>query len=168
VFAAQVIGVGNACRGDDGIGPLVVGRLLERELPPGVCVSTHDGETMSLLAAWEDSDTIIVIDAVDCGAPPGTVVCLDGEDVRPTSGLLAGSSHALGVAHAILLARALGRSPKTLIVFGVQGEQFALSSDLSPSVRGAVETLADRVIALLDDLINPRLEPATLTIRAEG
>jgi hydrogenase maturation protease len=123
---------------------------------------------MSLLAAWEDSDTIIVIDAVDCGAPPGTVLCLDGSEIRPASGLLGGSSHDLGVAQAVLLARALGRSPKTLIVFGVQGERFTLSYGLSPSVRGIVATLADRVIALLDELLNPGLEPASLTIRAQG
>jgi hydrogenase maturation protease len=152
VCAVQVIGVGNEYRGDDGIGPVVVGCLSERELPPQVHVCSHDGEPMSLVASWEISDIIILIDAVDCGAPPGTIFRLDGEKIRPASGLVAGSSHDLGVAQAISLARALGRLPRTLIVFGVQGEQFTLNSSLSPSVREVVETLANQVVAFLDEV----------------
>lgn len=164
MFAAEVIGVGNEYRGDDGVGPAVVRRLLDWGLPPGFCVRSHNGEAMSLLASWEDSDTIIVIDAVDYGALPGTIVRLKGEEVRPVSGLLAGSSHGLGVAEAILLARALGRLPKTLIIFGVQGEQFTMGKGMSPCVRGAVDEVANRVIAVLDEVRHLSSETRAVTM----
>ena len=164
MFAAEVIGVGNEYRGDDGVGPAVVRRLLSWELPPGVCARAHDGDTMSLVASWEGFHSVIVIDAVDCGALPGTIVRLDGEKVQPVSGLLAGSSHGLGVAEAILLAGALGRLPKTLIIFGVQGEQFTMGKGLSPCVRGAVDEVANRVIAVLDEMRHLSSETRAVTM----
>jgi hydrogenase maturation protease len=59
--------------------------------------------------------------------------------------LLATSSHAFGVEHAVELSRALGTLPPTLIVYAVEGEDFETGHDLSPAVADVVPGVAEWV-----------------------
>jgi hydrogenase maturation protease len=52
------------------------------------------------------------------------------------------STHALGVAEAIELARALGRLPARLEVYAIEGARFTAGAGLSPAVEQAVGKLA--------------------------
>ena len=58
-----------------------------------------------------------------------------------------GSTHALGVAEAIELGRALGRLPRRLLVFGIEGGSFDAGAGLSPEVERAVGQLTDELRA---------------------
>jgi hydrogenase maturation protease len=66
------------------------------------------------------------------------------EDALPP-GLSLSSTHALGVAEAVGLARALGCLPGRLIAYAVEGENFAPGAGVSPAVAAAVEEVATRV-----------------------
>lgn len=146
-----VIGVGNAFRSDDGVGWAVVDRLRARAqrhpLPPETLVSSCDGEPARLLSLWENAGAAIVIDAARAGAPARTGLVsrfrLDGPLPRAEPG--ATSSHGLGLAAAVELARVLQRLPPRLIVYAVEGGQFGLGNGLSAAVRAAVEPTAWRV-----------------------
>ena len=71
-----VAGVGNVLRGDDGFGPAVVERLTS--LPDGVdVVETGIGGVALLQELMAGCDGLILVDAVDQGAPPGTVFALE-------------------------------------------------------------------------------------------
>jgi hydrogenase maturation protease len=59
------------------------------------------------------------------------------------------SSHGLGVASAIEMARALGTLPRQVVVYAIEGERFGLGEDLSPRVAAAVSQLVDRVLGEL-------------------
>jgi hydrogenase maturation protease len=59
------------------------------------------------------------------------------------------SSHALGVAETVELARSLGRLPRCLLAYFVEGEQFETGTPLSPVIAAAVEDVAERVLAEL-------------------
>jgi hydrogenase maturation protease len=134
-----VIGVGSAARGDDAAGLLVARRLGGRE---------HEGDPLALLDAWEDAATAVVIDAVSSGAAPGTVHRFEAGDAALPARLRSSTStHAVGLAEAIELARALDRLPPRLIVYGIEGERFTTGADLSPAVAAAVEVVAAAVIA---------------------
>jgi hydrogenase maturation protease len=129
-----VIGLGNAFRGDDGAG-LAVARGLGGD--PRVIV--HEGEPIDLLDAWEGADEAIVVDAARSGAAPGTVHRLDG--LAAPAGL-GGSTHLLGLADTLALARALGRAPARVTVYAIEGERFDAGEALSPAVAAAVERVA--------------------------
>jgi hydrogenase maturation protease len=134
-----VIGVGNAARGDDAAGLVVARRLGGRE---------HEGDPLALLDAWEGAATAVVIDAVSSGAAPGTVHRFEvGDAALPARLRSSTSTHAVGLAEAIELARALDRLPPRLIVYGIEGERFTAGADLSPAVAAAVELVAAAVIA---------------------
>ncbi|MFJ9535946.1 hydrogenase maturation protease [Streptomyces sp. NPDC101225] len=144
-----VIGVGNEFRRDDGVGWAVLARLRERAarapLPPGSVHATCDGDPGRLIGLWEDADLAVVVDAAH--AHPGTPgrvhrLELDGGLLAQSSTT---SSHGLGLGEAVELARALGRLPRRLVVYAVEGADSSLGTGLSPAVAAAVEPLARAV-----------------------
>jgi hydrogenase maturation protease len=139
-----VIGVGNRWREDDGAG-LVVAQRLTGAVPESVEVLEHEGEPTSLVEAWEGADAVWLVDAVSSGAPPGTVYRLDaGDDALPAR-LFRASTHHVGLAETVELARTLGRLPARTIVFGIEGARFRAGEGLTPEVAAAVARVADAV-----------------------
>jgi len=138
-----VIGVGNDRRGDDAAGLEVV-RRLRAHASDGVRIVECADDPLGIIDAWEGADDAIVIDAVRSGAPPGTLHVLEGAQLKGQSLKLRGSmsTHAFGVVDAIELARALGRLPERVRIYGIEGESFVMGSGLSPAVARAVERLA--------------------------
>lgn len=142
-----MIGVGNPLRGDDAAG-LAVAASLRKRLPAGVMVVEQAGEAVSLAASWDGFERLVIVDAVRSGAPPGTIHRLDASRPLP-AGFGSLSSHGLGVASAIELARALGSLPREVIVYGIEGESFELDRGLSAQVAAAATALADRILSEL-------------------
>lgn len=142
-----VIGVGNPLRGDDAVG-LRVAASLRKRLPPWVTVMEATGEVVSLASCWEGLGRLVIVDAARSGAAPGTVHRFDARRPLPAHfGSL--SSHGLGVASAIEMARALGTLPREAVVYAIEGERFGLGEDLSPRAAAAVSLLVDRVLGEL-------------------
>ncbi len=154
-----VIGVGNPWRGDDGVGAAVArevaARLGRRDPRPEVEVVEVDGEPARLVELWADRDLAVVVDAVVSGAAPGTVLRGDathrgGPDLGPApTRSRVGGSHAVGIADAVALGRALGRLPARLVAVGVEAAGFGHVADLAldPRVAAAVPDAADLVVA---------------------
>lgn len=140
-----VIGIGNTDRGDDAAGIRVV-EAIERRALPGVRSAKLRGDLLALLDAWEGADHVVLVDAMRSGAEPGAVLRLD-VSAEPAGAELGGfvSSHALGLADAIELARGLGRLPPRLVVFGIEARAFGRGEELSSAVASAVATTADRI-----------------------
>lgn len=138
-----LIGVGNAFRGDDGVGVAVARRVADRgEIDVVTC---HD-EPSRLLDAWAGADLALVVDAVASGAEAGTVHRFDATERPLPAAVFRGSTHAFGVGDAIEVGRALGRLPGRLLVYGVEGASFTTGDRLSPPVAAAVERLADELL----------------------
>ena len=136
-----VIGVGNELRGDDAVGLAVV-RALSGSVPEGVAVVECEGEPVSLLSAWEGHDRAFVVDATRSNAEPGTIRRLVAQD-GPLPPALAGSStHLLGLADAIELARALDRLPAATVVYGIEGASFDTGAGLSEPVAASAARVA--------------------------
>jgi hydrogenase maturation protease len=136
-----ILGCGNPCRSDDAAGLLVARRL--REL--GIQAHELGGEGLELMEAWNGWEDVIVVDAVLSGSPPGTITTWDARTCPLPTGLFRCSTHALGVAEGIELARALDRLPCKLIVVGIEGIRFDHGESLSTEVAEAVERLAQHI-----------------------
>lgn len=146
--AVRVVGLGNRDRGDDGVGREVAARLKDRQ-PDGVRVLEHTGEVSGLLASMEGAEAVYLVDAAVSGADPGTIQRLDASETAlpPLKG--GTSTHIMGLADAVELARALGQLPPCCIVYAVEGRCFDTGAPLSEPLVAAV----DQVIArILDDL----------------
>lgn len=147
--APLVIGLGNPDRGDDGVGRLVA-RLLRDCLPPTVIIEEQDGAAADLIERLRDAGNVILIDAAVTGAPAGTIHDIDctGDGAAlPTAA--SASSHGLGVAEAIALARVLHGLPSICRLYAIEGVTFGPGAAMSPAVAAAAEELAVRLARTL-------------------
>lgn len=150
-----LIGIGNRFRRDDAAG-LEVARRLRLAAPPGVVVLEQEGEPASLLEAWSGADEALLVDGVFSGAEPGTLHRFEVGDEPLPAELFRPSTHALGVADAVELGRELGRLPRRLAVYGIEGANFEVGEGLTAAVQLAVEQL---VAELYEELGGRDLRP---------
>lgn len=146
----RVLGVGNRLRRDDGVGPWVAGELARR-VGSGVDVRQLAGDGFSLLDAFGGTGEVLLVDAVQSGAPPGTVHRLDVTTGPLPENALRCSTHALGVVEAVELARALGELPPRLYVYGIEGEDFGPGEGLSAAVAAAAGALVEELVSELTE-----------------
>jgi hydrogenase maturation protease len=104
-------------------------------------------EPTRLIDVWQDAETALVVDAVRSGAAPGTLHRFDTSERPLPERLFRSSTHSFGVGEAVELARALGRLPRTVIVYGIEGAAFEAGEGLSSEVALAVERAAAAVLA---------------------
>ena len=139
--------LGSPFRGDDGVGPLVAERLRAA----GAVVLDCADEPTRLLDAWAGLDAVVVVDAIRGGATPGALHRIDaGEGALPRDLRLA-STHAMGIADALELGRAVGRAPRRVVVLGIEGAAFGIGDELTPAVAAALDGLVASVLRELEE-----------------
>jgi hydrogenase maturation protease len=139
-----VIGLGNEFRHDDAIGLVAARRLCDRGIP----AEEHEGDLATLIDLWKGADALILIDAVTSGAAPGTVYRVDVSVSTLNRELFKSSTHALGLADAVEMSRALGTLPARVLVFGVEVEDLSAGVGLSTDVAEALTALLEDVVGL--------------------
>ena len=157
-----IIGIGNIDRGDDGVGNLTVQRLRTR-IPVGIRTAQVLGEATDLIGIWqtEHPSTVYVVDATCCGIPAGTIQRFEAHHAPlPAEFTRNTSTHALGLAEAIELARLLDDLPKRLIVYGIEGLSFDFNAPLSPAVEAASLQVVERILKEIVPLNESETRPA--------
>nr|WP_081612115.1 MULTISPECIES: hydrogenase maturation protease [unclassified Thioalkalivibrio] len=145
----MVIGIGNPWRGDDGIGHAVVAALAGT---PGLTTATCSGEPAELMELWQGHDPVILVDAIVTGASPGTLHRLDAREPLPRGARY--SSHGIGLAEAVELARSLGELPATLIVHGIEPACLEDGADLSREIRDSLARVVTRITGDLAEAVS--------------
>ena len=154
----RLIGIGNEYRSDDGLGPLIV-RELRRRGAVDVTIREAPGDGGSLLALIEDCDVLMLVDAVDAAAEPGTIHRMDGSHEKVTKTSFPTSTHGLGVAEAVETARVLGRLPETVLLYGIEACSFEQGNGLSEAVLKSVPELIRMLEEDISRLSNPESHP---------
>jgi hydrogenase maturation protease len=139
--APLLIGVGHEGRRDDAAG-VRAARLVRALLWPRARMVECEGGATALLEAWQGEPAVLVVDAMSSGAPAGTVRRLDASRGPLHAGFSRGSTHGLGLAEAVELARSLGQLPPSLVIYGIEGADFDLGTRLSFPVECAVREAA--------------------------
>jgi hydrogenase maturation protease len=154
---------GNVLRADDGVGPAVARALLSQPLPAGVRVLEVGIGGIHLVQELLDGvDVLLIVDAVDLGRSPGTVV-VQRPDVLDVSTLpehqrrdeLA-DMHLATPARALMVALGLGVLPATTLVVGVQTvDTQEPRHGLSDLTTRAVPVVVQEIHRLLDEHAAP-------------
>lgn len=147
-----VIGIGNEFRRDDSVGVMVAREVAKLEFPD-VKVIEMSGEGATLMEAWKDAGTAILIDAVCSDNMPGTVHRLEPKTETIPSNFFNYSTHAFSVAEAIELAKALKTETPELVLYGIDGADFGAGDGLSEVVEQKVQ---DVLIMVIHDILKYR------------
>lgn len=140
-----ILGVGNASRGDDAAGLLAVRRLRDR-LPATIRLTERHGDLVGILDDWVGHDTVILIDAMQSGAPVGTVLRVNTRAGAAATEVFRSSTRAFGVAEAFALGRLLRVLPRRFVVYGIEGDDFTMGAPISETVERAVDEVVGRVM----------------------
>ena len=143
-----VLGLGNTLHSDDGVGPQAIEKLRSDPRVPAD-VSLIEGGTLGLellTYIWVCS-YLLVLDAVDVGQPPGTLVRMSSQELQTLPGK--GSVHQLGVADLLVALRVLAKRPPEVVLLGVQPATTEWGTELSPAVAAVLPALADAAVAEL-------------------
>ena len=140
-----VLGLGNTLHSDDGIGPQAVERLRNDPRVPGD-VALIEGGTLGLelLTYIWDCSYLLVLDAVDVGQPPGTLVRMSSQELQTLPGK--GSVHQLGVADLLVALRVLANRTPEVVLLGVQPASIEWGTELSPAVAAVLPALTDAAV----------------------
>lgn len=146
--ATVVLGLGNVLLSDDGLGVRAVGRLAG-DARVGPDVTLVDGGTLGLelLSYAAGADRLLVLDAVELGAEPGTLARLAGTDLAGLPG--SSSVHQLGIADMLSAMRMMGHAPDEVVLLGLQPASLTLGTELSPAVAVALDVLVEAAIGEL-------------------
>jgi hydrogenase maturation protein HypF len=163
----RIIGIGSPF-GDDAAG-LEIARMLAKSPPPDCEVIAADRPGAALVDLLEGASAAILIDAVRSCAPPGTIHEFTFDELGGCAVRFV-SSHDLGVATTIQLARKLGRAPSVGRIIGIEiaPADTTRLCGLSPKTREAVGRAAERVWSLAAEFDDRERERLVITGTVQG
>ena len=171
-----VLGVGNLLLQDEGVGVHVV-KTLNAILPLNETKGKNlnhnhpnleiiDGGTSPEIASLvEDADKLVIIDAVKGGKEPGTIYRFTIDEVEPGSPCSPEapllhketdfeispklSLHQMHIVDDLRMLSLVGKSPKNVIIIGIEPKTIELGLELSPEIRSKIP----EIIRLVKDEI---------------
>ena len=160
-----VLAIGNTLLSDEGAGISVLNSLMP-QTSKWDGVRFIDGGTLSfsLAAEIEGADNLIVLDAAKMGAEPGTVRCFSGVNFDTFIGQPKLSSHEVGLADLIDIARLTESLPSKRALVGIEPQTIDWGEQLSPAVDSAIPDAAGVVVDLLRTwgVVSTSAEPVTI------
>ncbi len=155
-----ILGVGNLILSDEGVGVRVIERLQEAYCLPEE-IRVLDGGTLGLdlLYYLEGVENLLIVDAVEMGKPPGTLIRMEGEEV-PAFLSIKMSPHQIGIPDMLFAAKLKDVYPSHVVLWGVQPMNLDVGMQLSPVVQAKVDVLIGKCLAELDAwgyAIKPRI-----------
>lgn len=147
-----VVGVGNIFLGDDAFGVEVVKKLATMPLPEGVQVTDFGIRGIHLaFQLLEGYETVILVDAVPRGEPPGTVYVIEAETEVEGGGLF--DAHTMNPQNVLAMLTDLGGHIDRLLIVGCEPADVGEGMGLSEPVAQAV----DQAVGLVSEIIEEEL-----------
>jgi len=152
-----VLGIGNLLLQDEGVGVHVVQRL--SSMVDTAYVELVDGGTSPDIQylVSDDTDKLIVVDAVDAGDEPGAVYRFNANDVEQDLATPI-SLHEIGILETLRLMSLRQGKPKSTVVIGVQPKSIDYGLELSPEVEQKMPDVINLVLREIEGAFNP-LDP---------
>lgn len=145
-----LLGIGNTLLTDEGAGIHAL-NLLQSSYPDLPGITCVDGGTLSFtLAAYiENSLNLIVLDAAELKAPPGTVKTMIGPDMDAFLGAARRSPHEVGLLDLFDIARLTESLPDNRALIGIQPQSIDWGMRPTMAVERALNIAVSEVLELL-------------------
>lgn len=145
-----VLGLGNILNSDEGFGVHILNMLSQTLNPPPDGIEFLDGGALglNLLPLVESCGCLLILDAVNAGQTPGSLIELNSEDI-PLYTSVKLSQHQIKFQEVLALARFRDTLPPHIHLIGVQPADLAVGIDLSPVVAAVIPEVIERVTRVL-------------------
>lgn len=145
-----ILGLGNLLLRDEGLGVHALALLSERyDLPESVQCADAGVLGLQILSLLQGVTRLLVIDAVQAGQAPGTLVRLAGKEIPKTLSLKL-SMHEIALSDILALSLLEESAPPQLVVWGMEPATIETGVGLSAVVTARLPGLIDAVIGELD------------------
>ena len=148
-----VLGIGNTLLRDEGIGCHVANALAEIPLPDVEIIDA--GTCPDVWQFIEDTDKLIIVDAVKGGGMPGQIYRFHLEDITLEQKPLL-SMHDIGLVDNLILMQLRQNIGETVII-GVEPKDINWGLELSAELQGKMSQIIDTVLSELNNT-NPKGE----------
>lgn len=138
----MIVGIGQVLRGDDGVGPVICSRLRGRIGADLIDAGPAPENFIGTIARLEP-DNLLVVDAVESGGSPGSIVVLRPYGLKTNS--ISTHSACLDLFLSLIARHVRGR----ILLIGIQPQQLGIGQPMSDAVRNAVEKLVEVLTTLL-------------------
>lgn len=143
---ALVIGIGDPFQGDDAAGIDIV-RRLEQQMAPLVDVAYSIGNTTHLMDLWEGREKVFLIDVVSTGMEETGYLHVFSENIQEIPVVFyQASTHLFDVVHAIEHAKALNKLPATLVLYGIEAQDFRMEAEISTGLMQKLPSITERIV----------------------
>ncbi|NDD58036.1 MAG: hydrogenase maturation protease [Chlamydiae bacterium] len=139
-----ILGIGNPFRSDDSAGWAVIDAL-EVKTHGKVTLQKSRGDIADLLEAFSEYHHVILIDASQGTSSKDLFQKIDALQEELPEDRAKVSTHGITITQAIDLAKELNNLPISLTIYSIPGENFNLSANLSPSVKKAIDAVAQSI-----------------------
>jgi hydrogenase maturation protease len=142
-----VIGIGNPLRKDDGIGIVLLEKLVEikDDLPDDIEYINGGTGGMNLLHLFAHFDIVVFIDAVNFGGEIAESKFFNSEDVISKNIQIKISTHGSDILKIIQLSKKLGENPDEIFIFGVQPKDMTPGNRLSHEIQENIDLLVNNL-----------------------
>jgi hydrogenase maturation protease len=145
-----VVGTGNLIHTDDGLGVQAIERLrFDSRVPEEVTLIDGGTFGLELLNYISDATHLLLLDSIDVGEKPGTIIRMANEDLRGLPG--AASAHQVGLADLLATLPLVSTAPKEIVLLGVVPLSTDWGTELTSPVQAAMGALLDAAIEQVTD-----------------
>ncbi|MBL7115236.1 MAG: hydrogenase maturation protease [Kiritimatiellae bacterium] len=142
-----LLGLGNYAMGDDGIGLRIVESIAEQGLDDGFEAIEIANNGMQILTYFEEqTELLVVVDAVSFGGQPGDMTVFSPEDVNShkiTGGI---STHEGDILKLIELGRQIEQHIPPIRIVAIEPASMKMDTDLSPELTARFDEYVKTVI----------------------
>lgn len=163
-----IAGIGNILLQDDGFGPQAIARL-ESEYQFDERVELLDLGTPALdfVDYLAGREVVILLDALSCGGEPGEVLSFDHEALRRRIPGMRLSAHQPCLDETLFAAETAGLHFKDVVLIGVVGAGFDVTTTLTDTVSEATTYALEKVCEILARHgVQAQRRPQALPVRA--
>ena len=156
-----ILGIGNTLLSDEGAGVHAL-NLLQSSHPDLQNLTYIDGGTLSFtLAAYiEDCDNLVVFDAAELKAPPGTVRTMAGGAMDVFLGAARRSPHEVSLLDLFDIARLTECLPENRALIGIQPGSIEWGMSPTPAVAKGLPVAVEHAVDLLGQWTRAIEQPA--------
>ena len=145
-----ILGIGNTLLADEGVGVRMLA-WMQRHYPTLDGVDYLDGGTLSFTLApyIEEAENLIVIDAAELQAAPGTVQVFEDVEMDAFAGKTKRSVHEVSLGDLLAIAHMTGTLPRNRALVAIQPQEIDWGNCLSNVVKQALPEAASQIIDLI-------------------